>query len=110
MSRWANRTGRTTSTATSSLAGVISSGRPRKSALRLRETAAESEPVGAVSSRQESILFAPLGAIVSLHSRPRGQARLGPDWKGAGNIGRYCGTSTLVRAGGTWTLIAVLVR
>src|SRR5262249_62305402 len=27
-------------------------------------------------------------------------ARSGQDWKGAGNIGRWCGTSTVVRAAG----------
>ena len=33
-------------------------------------------------------------------SCPRGQARLGQGWKGAGNIGRWRGTSTMARAAG----------
>src|SRR5262249_44378963 len=54
--------------------------------------------------------FALLGATVSLHRRPRGQARSGQDGKGAGNIGRWCGTSTMVRAAGAWTWTALLGR
>jgi len=65
---------------------------------RACETAAASEPVAAASWHQESRLFARLGAIVSLRSCQRGQARSGQDWRGAGNIGR-----TMLRAAGAWT-------
>ena len=48
-------------------------------------------------------------AIVSLRSVPRRQARLGHDWRGAGNIGRWRWTSTMVRAAGAWTSWTVVL-
>src|SRR5262249_32439854 len=39
-------------------------------------------------------------AIVSLRSCPRGQAGTGQDWRGAGNIGPWRGTSTMVQVTG----------
>lgn len=48
--------------------------------------------------------------FASLHGCARGQARSGQDWKGAGNIGRCRGTSTVVRAAGGWMLTAGLGR
>src|SRR5262249_57724401 len=51
-----------------------------------------------VASPRGSKSFAPLDAIVSLRSCSRGQARSGQDWRGARNIGRWRGTSILVRA------------
>ena len=72
-------------------------------ALRTCETAAAFEPVAAASSHQTSRGFAPLGAIASLRTCPRGQASSGLDWKGAGNIGRWRGNSTMVWAAGAWT-------
>jgi hypothetical protein len=76
---------------------------PRKIALRTYETAAAFEPVAAASAHQASRGFAPLGAIAWLRTYPRCQARLGQDWKGAGNIGRWRGNSTKVLAAGAWT-------
>ena len=64
----------------------------------------------AVASPRGSKSFVLPGAIVSLRSCPRGQARSGQDWKGAGNIGRWCGSSTMVRAAGAWTWTAFLDR
>ena len=64
----------------------------------------------AVSERQESKLFAPLDATVSLRTCPGGQTSSGQDWKGAGIVGRWLGTSSLVRAVDAWTLIAILGR
>ena len=61
----------------------------------------------AASSRQKSILFAPLGATVSLRSCRRGQAMSGQDWRGARNVGRWRGTSTIDRAPPGWSLAAV---
>src|SRR6516225_10628213 len=77
---------------------------------RACETAAALEPVAAASWHQESRLFARLGAIVSLRSCSRGQARSGQDWRGAGNIGRWRGISTIVRTAGAWTSTASLGR
>jgi len=85
------------------LSRALISRHPKKMALRTYETAAAFEPVAAASSHQTSRGFAPLGAIASLRTCPRGQASSGLDWKGAGNIGRWRGTSTMVRAAGAWT-------
>jgi hypothetical protein len=68
-------------------------------------------PDGAIAAALEEDVVSPRGsksfalpdAIVSLRSCPRDQARLGQDWKGAGSIGRWHGTSTMVRAAGAWT-------
>jgi hypothetical protein len=79
-------------------------------ALPACETAAASEPVAAVSFPQGSRWFAPLDATASLRSYPRGQARWGQDWRGAGNIGRWCGASTMGQVAEAWTLTAVLGR
>src|SRR5262249_41074515 len=57
------------------------------------ETPAAPGPVVAVARHQESILFARLGATVSLRSCSHGQARSGQDWRGAGNVGQWCETS-----------------
>src|SRR6266699_5588730 len=46
----------------------------------------------AVASPRGSKSFARLVATISLRSCPRGQARSGQDGKGAGNIGRWCGS------------------
>src|SRR5262249_12259577 len=83
---------------------------PRKIALQACETAVAPEPVEAVLSHQASRLFAPLGATVSLRICPRGQTSSGQGWKGAGIVGRWLGTSSLVRAADAWTLIAILGR
>jgi hypothetical protein len=64
----------------------------------------------AVASPRGSKSFALPGATVSFRSYPRGQARSGQDWKGAGNIGRWCGASTMVQVAEAWTLTAVLGR
>src|SRR5262249_18150702 len=80
------------------IAQSVISRHPSKSALRACETAAASGAVVAVSLHQASRLSAPLGATVLLRSRSRGQARSGQDWRDAGNIGRWHGTSTVVRA------------
>ena len=58
-----------------------------------------------VASRRGSKWFVRPGAIVSLHRHPRDQAKLG-DGKGSGNIGRCCGSSTIVRAAGAGTSTA----
>ena len=63
-----------------------------------------------VSEREESKLFAPLDATVSLRTCQRGQASSGQDWRGAGIVGRWLGTSSLVRAVDAWKLIAILGR
>src|SRR5262249_39347352 len=60
-------------------------------------TAAGSQEA-AVASPRGSKSFAPLDAIVSLRSCSRGQARSGQDWRGARNIGRWRGTSIVVRS------------
>src|SRR5262249_32601267 len=59
---------------------------------------AAAEEAAAVASPRGSKSFALPGAIVSFHSCPRGQARSGQDWRDPGNIGRWHGTSTVVRA------------
>ena len=82
---------------------------PRRRALPGGAIAASLE-VAAVASPPGSKSFAPLDAIVSSHSSPRGQARSGQDGKGAGNIGRWRGTSTMVRAERALTWTAVLGR
>src|SRR5262249_30743848 len=81
---------------------------PKRS--RACEATAEPWSVAAVSERQESKLFAPLGATVSLRTCPGGQTSSGQDRKGAGIVGRWLGTSSLVRAVDAWTLIAILGR
>src|SRR5262249_62320624 len=65
--------------------------RPGGGIVAALEAAAGASPRGSKS-------FVLPGAIVSLRSCPRGQARSGQDGKGAGNIGRWCGTSTILRA------------
>src|SRR5262245_1535947 len=83
---------------------------PRKIGLQACETAVASEPVEAASSHQASRFFAPLGATVSLRTCSPCQASFGQDWKGAGIVGRWLGTSSLVRAVDAWKLIAILGR
>src|SRR5215831_2132834 len=78
--------------------------------MRACEATAGPWSVAAVSERQESKLFAPLDATVSLRTCPRGQTSSGQDWKGAGIVGRWLGTLSLVRAVGAWMLIAILGR
>ena len=64
----------------------------------------------AVASPRGSKSFARLDAIVSLRSYSRGQAKSRQDWRGAENIGRWRGTSTMVRAERALTWTAVLGR
>ena len=86
------------------LSRALISRHPKKMALRTYETAAAFEPVAAASSHQTSRGFAPLGAIASLRTCPRGQASSGLDWKDRRwKHWRWRGTSTMVRAAGAWT-------
>src|SRR6516225_11572550 len=82
---------------------------PRRRA-RLDGAIAAALEAAAVASPRGSKSFARPGAIVSLHRRPRDQARSGQGSKGAGNIGPWCRSSTIVRAAGAGMSTAVLGR
>ena len=89
---------------------ILECSESEKRARRACEATAGPWSRAAVSEHQESKLFAPLDATVSLRTCPRGRARRGQDCKDAGNVERWCATSSLVRAADASMLIAVLDR